>query len=76
MPVLSSFIGICAFAETYRNRLAFDEVMLRNQMLGSSQTDIYRVSREVKKMQSINDNILTAWYEVDSGRYIDTKYNI
>ena len=24
MPVLSSFIGICAFAETYRNRLAFD----------------------------------------------------
>ena len=24
MPVLSSFIDICAFAETYRNRLAFD----------------------------------------------------
>ena len=40
------------------------------------ETDIYRVSREVKKMQRINDNILTAWYEVDSGRYIDTKHNI
>ena len=40
------------------------------------ETDIYRVSREVKKMQRINDNILTAWYEVDSGRYIDIEYNI
>lgn len=40
MPVLSSFIGICAFAETYRNRLAFDEVMLRNQMLGNSIADV------------------------------------
>ena len=40
MPVLSSLIGICAFAETYRNRLAFDEVMLRNQMLGNSIADV------------------------------------
>ena len=40
MPVLSSFIGICAFVETYRNRLAFDEVMLRNQMLGNSIADV------------------------------------
>ena len=40
IPVLSSFISICAFAETYRNRLAFDEVMLRNQMLGNSIADV------------------------------------
>ena len=25
MPVLSSFIGISAFAESFRNRLAFDD---------------------------------------------------
>ena len=43
MPVLSSFIGICAFAETYRNRLAFDEVMLRNQMLGNSIADVVHI---------------------------------
>ena len=27
MPVLSSFIGICAFAESFRNRLAFDVII-------------------------------------------------
>ncbi len=29
-------------------------------------TDIYRVSREVKKIQKLSSNILTAWYENDS----------
>lgn len=26
-------------------------------------TDIYRVSREIKKMQKLNSNILSTWYE-------------
>lgn len=29
-------------------------------------TDIYKVSREIKRMQKLSSNILTAWYEVDS----------
>ena len=37
---LRHFYAISAFAETYRNRLAFDEVMLRNQMLGNSIADV------------------------------------
>ena len=39
MPVLSSFIGICAFAEIFRNRLAFDDTKFH-----ISQTSLYRVS--------------------------------
>ena len=30
------------------------------------ETDIYRVSREIKKMQKLNSNILTTWYEITS----------
>ncbi len=29
-------------------------------------TDIYAVSREIRKMQKLDSNILTAWYEQDS----------
>jgi hypothetical protein len=25
-------------------------------------TDIYKVSREIKKMQKLNSNVLTTWY--------------
>ena len=31
-------------------------------------TDIYRASREIKKMQKLSSNILTTWYEIDNGR--------
>lgn len=31
-------------------------------------TDIYKASREIKKMQKLSSNILTTWYEVDNGR--------
>lgn len=31
-------------------------------------TDIYKASGEIKKMQKLSSNILTTWYEVDNGR--------
>ena len=31
-------------------------------------TDIYRSSREIKKMQKLSSNILTAWFKIDDGR--------
>lgn len=31
-------------------------------------TDIYKASREIKKMQKLSSNILTTWYEIDNGR--------
>lgn len=33
IPVISGFIGICAFAETYRNRLAFDDTIFKTGRL-------------------------------------------
>ena len=37
-------------------------------------TDIYKVSREIKKMQKLSSNILTAWYEIDNGhKMIESK---
>ncbi len=39
-------------------------------------TDIYKVSREIKKMQKLSSNILTAWYEVGSAdKRIESKSN-
>ncbi len=39
-------------------------------------TDIYKVSREIKKMQKLSSNILTAWYEIDSAdKRIESKSN-
>ena len=28
------------------------------------ETDIYKVSREIKKMQKLNSNVLTTWYDI------------
>lgn len=40
-------------------------------------TDIYKASREIKKMQKLSSNILTAWYETDNtNKLIDSKQNI
>ena len=37
-------------------------------------TDIYKASREIKKMQKLSSNILTAWYEVGrGGKMIEAK---
>ena len=33
-------------------------------------TDIYKASREIKKMQKLSSNILTTWYEVDRRRLL------
>lgn len=30
------------------------------------ETDIYKASREIKKMQKLNSNVLTTWYNIDS----------
>lgn len=39
------------------------------------ETDIYRVSREIKKMQRLESNILAAWYEErESKREIDSRH--
>lgn len=39
-------------------------------------TDIYKVSREIKKMQKLSSNFLTAWYEVGSAdKRIESKSN-
>ena len=39
-------------------------------------TDIYRVSREIKKMQKLSSNILTTWYDVDDAdEMIESKPN-
>ena len=39
-------------------------------------TDIYKVSREIKKMQKLSSNILTAWYEIDdTDKRIESKLN-
>lgn len=40
-------------------------------------TDIYKVSREIKKMQKLSSNILTTWYEIDdTNRMIEFKSDI
>ena len=40
------------------------------------ETDIYKVSREIKKMQKLSSNILTAWYEIDdTDNRIESKSN-
>lgn len=37
-------------------------------------TDIYKASREIKKMQKLTSNILTSWYEFDNGhKMIESK---
>ena len=28
------------------------------------ETDIYKASREIKKMQKLNSNVLTTWYDI------------
>ena len=39
-------------------------------------TDIYKVSREIKKMQKLSSNILTAWYEVgNADMRVESKPN-
>ncbi len=39
-------------------------------------TDIYKVSREIKKMQKISSNILTAWYGIkNTNKRIELKSN-
>lgn len=39
-------------------------------------TDIYKASKKIKKMQKLSSNILTAWYEVDSAvKEIELKSN-
>lgn len=39
--------------------------------------DIYKVSREIKKMQKLSSNILTTWYETDdTNRMIEIKIDI
>ena len=32
------------------------------------ETDIYKASREIKKMQKLNSNVLTTWYDIISER--------
>lgn len=40
-------------------------------------TDIYRASREIKKMQKLDSNILTTWYEIENtNMMIESKSNI
>lgn len=40
-------------------------------------TDIYKVSRQIKKMQRLSSNILTTWYEMDdTNRMIELKSDI
>lgn len=34
------------------------------------ETDIYKVSREIKKMQKLYSNILTTWYEIQQDNTI------
>ena len=36
-------------------------------------TDIYKASREIRKMQKLNSNILTTWYEVKNIAMIEEK---
>lgn len=36
-------------------------------------TDIYKDSRIIKKMQKLNNNILTVWNESNNNRYLDSK---
>lgn len=39
-------------------------------------TDIYKASREIKKMQKLASNVLTVWYEVDNAdKVIESKSN-
>ena len=40
-------------------------------------TDIYKASREIKKMQKLSSNILTKWYEIDNtNKMLGLKSNI
>ena len=42
-----------------------DAQFLRNmQPQEYLETDIYKASREIKKMQKLNSNVLTTWYDI------------
>ena len=41
------------------------------------ETDIYKASREIKKMQKLNSNVLTTWYDiVPEGNELSYKNNV
>ncbi len=65
--------------ENYKKMLTNnkDEIMIINHLNSQLQknvselyldTDIYNASREIKKMQKLNQNILTVWYDIDMNK--------
>ena len=55
------------YKKNYKNNRKNPLVIRRNKNIISSEiyleTDIYRTSREMKKMQKLNSHILTFWYD-------------